>query len=90
MKLSELDRKILELCNDKTSRQIAEAADANHKTAQWRIKELRANGYIVSYRRKSNAVNGYTYFYKRTDKPVEDDQPKKYQPLGMCVFGVWL
>ena len=90
MRISDLDRKILDHCNDKTSREIAEAANANYKTVQWRIKELKANEYIVSHRRKSNAVNGYTFYYKRTDKPLEDYKPKEYQPLGMCVLGVWL
>lgn len=90
MKISELDIEILENCNDRTSRQIAEAVDANHKTVQWRIKELKVNGYLESYKRKGNSVNGILVCYRRTEKPLEANKPKEYKPLGMCVFGVWL
>lgn len=90
MRMSELDKKILEVCDDMTSKEIAEAINANYKTVQWRIKELKLNEYITSYKKRSNAVNGYTYYYRRTDKPIETIEKKEYKPLGMCILGVWL
>lgn len=90
MKMSELDIQILDVCNDRTSKEIAQAAKANYRTVQSRIRYLKVEGYLDSYKKKSNAVNGFSVYYRRTDKPLEGFRPKEYQPLGMCVFGVWL
>jgi len=91
-KMTELDHKILKVCETpKASRQIADELCASYKTVQWKLGRLKMLGLVKSIRsqKKNDEFHGYRYI--RVENATMPEQAKKpYQPLGMCILGVWL
>lgn len=91
-KVTELDHKILKVCETPmASRAIAEQLGASYKTVQWKIGRLKMLGLLKSIRSQKKNSEFYGYRYVRVEgAKIPTAANKPYEPLGMCILGVWL
>ena len=91
--MTDLDYSILRFCDTpKSSREIAEEFNANHRTVQFKVGQLKALGLLAKSKKQPEDDQHHKYRYVRTSVaiPTELNVKKEYKPLGICVMGVWL
>lgn len=92
-KMTQLDHDILRVCDTpKTSREVADELGANYRTVQWKVGQLKTLGLLEKSRRQTKDEKDHNYRYLRIEDAIPDNVnlKKEYQPLGMCIMGVWM
>lgn len=90
MNLNKLERSVYDYCASPiTTKELAEKLEVPQKTMQWVVAKLRRKGYLVMEKYKPPKSKTHTFRYTQAvvEVPVEK---KPYEPIGMCIFGVWM
>lgn len=89
LKLKDIDREIIKFCDKpRRSREIVKQFQDKDKFVQPRISRLKVNGYLDIIEMEEGTP-GHNWLYIK-GHVEEAPKPKKYKPVGICVFGVWL
>ena len=91
MELSELDMLLLEICKTpKTSKEAAKEAEASLKTVQTKLGRLRKRGLMSVARHELSKPPYFAIRYETIENATPKEPKKPYEPVGMCIFGVWM
>ena len=83
-------KEVHDYCSEpRRARDIAEHLGIEFGTAQWRITKLRKMKALDMHRTKKPKSKVYECWYTKVDLQ-EPKVIKPYEPLGMCIWGVWM
>ena len=82
-------KQIHEYCSEpRRARDVAEHFNVPMATIQWRIGRLRKMKALDMHRTKKKGSKVYDCWYTKKEIEIKID-PKPYEPLGVCIWGVW-
>ena len=89
LRITELDQEIIKFCDTpKKPGEIYAKFREVDKFIQPRVSRLKRAGYLDVIDLEPNSVRCNWLYVK--GKVEVAPKPKKYKPLGICVFGVWM